>query len=382
MSKIALVAPYKQYNYGTVLQAYALQRKIEEQGIDVEYLQYTRNITPIWKRPLLLIRDVFRSFVPKRPVYTARGLDDYSFFRLPEFSPFVKGFEHFIKDRIKMSKILYNPVSLKNCREYDAYMVGSDQTWGSMRLRPRNPYFLDPVSDKYPKLSYAPSIGTTHIPQDFLDTLTVKLARFKALSCREKSNCDLLKDKLGRDVAYVLDPTMLLKAEDWDRIAGPVRDENIDQKYILCYILGEKECISNFAETLGKRKNLPVIYIVTRPKYLKKENHLFATPESFLSLIRSADTVVTDSFHGTAFSLNYNVQFYSFAKREDVGDVNDNDRVLEFLHTLNLDNRFKQDDDLSCEEENIDYSEVNRVLEDYRRSSNNYLYNTIGFLKN
>lgn len=378
MKKIALVAPCNEYNYGTVLQAYALQRKVEEKGVEAEYLRYTGSLPPsFWKRSLRRVRDLLRSFRTAKPVYAGKGLDDYSFFRLPEFKPFVDGFERFIQARIKMSEVLYDPVSLRACREYDAYMTGSDQTWGRMRFRPRLPYFLENVDAKYPALSYAPSLGTTHIPQEFMEVLAARLPRFSALSCREKSNCEVLGEKLGREVTYVLDPALLLTADAWDTVAAPVEDGRLERKqYILCYILGEKACISDFAESLGGSKGLPVYYIVTRPLYLGKENHLFATPESFLSLVRDADTVVTDSFHGTVLSIDFNVQFYGFAKREAGAAVNDNDRILEFLHTLGLDNRFKADDAASFDDD-IDYTAVNQEVARLRQASEDYLAATI-----
>jgi hypothetical protein len=195
------------------------------------------------------------------------------------------------------------------------------------------------------------------------------------LSCRERTNCEILSTALGREVAYVLDPTFLLTANDWNQIAKPTEGMQTKQ-YILCYILGEKKRISDFAEKLGKEKGLPVYYIVTRPLYLMKKNHLFATPESFLCLIRDAAYVVTDSFHGSILCINYNTQFYSFTKREEVNDV-DNDRILEILNTFELSNRYKDDNDTL--EEDIDYKAVNSIVEHYREKSKVYLSKTISF---
>lgn len=376
MKKIALISPYKEYNYGTVLQAYALQHFLDKEGVDAAYLQYTPVVPPsFWVRLKRIIASLFRLLKPNKSIVTNNGVDDYSFFRSPEFKTFVDGYNEFINRRIKVSSQRYNPMTLPKCIEFDAFMVGSDQTWGEARYLPNSPYFLDNIAPQYPKLSYAPSIGTTHIPDSYLSVLIEKLSRFQMLSCRERTNCDILSAALKREVTYVLDPTFLLTAEDWNQIAKPTKGMQTKQ-YILCYILGEKKRISDFAEKLGKEKGLPVYYIVTRPIYLMKEYHLFATPETFLSLIRDAAYVVTDSFHGSILSVNYNTQFYSFTKREEANAV-DNDRILEILNTFEISNRYKDDND--AWEKDIDYIGVNKIVELYREQSKAYLKKAISF---
>ena len=369
MKKIAIVAPYKEYNYGTVLQAYALQQAVDRYGCSSEYLNFT-NAVPLslWERVIKKIVSYIKH-ITKGPVIS--GLDDYSFFSSPEFEEFSKGFDHFIKTRIRESSIKYNPLSLPYCTEYDAYMVGSDQTWGEARIKKNPIYFLDYINEHYSRLSYAPSLGSTHISKEYLQLLKAKLSKFNSLSCREMTNCKLLSEELGRKVTFVLDPTLLLNANAWNKIAECHPNTGLkEKKYILCYILGEKQSISDYAEELGRIKGLPVYYIVTRPIYLQKEKHIFATPESFLSLIRDAHTVITDSFHGSIFCINYNTQFYSFTKREEENSI-DNDRIMEVLNTFHLLNRFK--DGKTDYESDINFSETNRLLEDYRRSSEQYL---------
>lgn len=376
MKRIALISPYNEYNYGTVLQAYALQHLLEQEGVEAAYLQYTHVVpTSFLVRLKSKIASLFHTFKPRKPILTNKGVDDYSFFHSPEFKTFVDGYNDFINRRIKVSRQRYNPLTLPKCDEFDAFMVGSDQTWGEARYLPNSPYFLDNVSSQYPKLSYAPSIGTTHISDSYLSVLINKLSRFQKLSCRERTNCDVLSADLGREVTYVLDPTLLLTADDWNQVAEPT-DGMQTKQYILCYILGEKKRISDFAEKLGKEKGLSVYYIVTRPLYLKKDNHLFATPESFLGLIRDAAYVITDSFHGSILSVNYNTQFYSFTKRE-VANAVDNDRILEILSTFELSNRYKDDNDAL--EDDIDFSGVNKIVEHFREQSKDYLKKAISF---
>lgn len=376
MKLIAIVSPYREYNYGTVLQAYALQQVLEKEGVQSVNLQYTSVLPPsLGVRLKRKIASIFHLSKPRKPIVTNKGVDDYSFVHLPEFIPFVDGFNSFIRTQIKVSRQRYNPMTLPKCKEFNAFMVGSDQTWGEARYLPNTPYFLDNIDNKYPRLSYAPSIGTTHISETYLSVLKDKLSYFQAISCRELTNCETLSKILGREVSYVLDPTLMLSAEEWSQLAQPTSSLQSKQ-YILCYILGEKQRISDFAEKLGEEKCLPVYYIVTRPLYLQKQNHLFVTPESFLGLIKDAAYVITDSFHGSILSINFNTQFYSFTKREGVESV-DNDRILEILRTFNLSNRYKDNDDNL--EKDIDYSAVNNILNHYRETSMAYLQKAISF---
>ncbi len=375
MKKIAIVAPYIEYNYGTVLQAYALQYLLESEGVDARYLQYTSvDPPPLWKKVLNIIKATYKKFRQQEPVVKNLGLDDYSFFHLPEFKPIVDGYTCFIRNRIKVSKRRYNPLTLFICDEFDAFMVGSDQTWSESRYLPNTPYFLDGIDGHYPKLSYAPSIGTTHISDNYLSVLIEKLSKFQTLSCREKTNCELLSSQLGRKVSYVLDPTFMLSADEWGCMATMPSEPIESKHYILCYILGEKESIIDYAEKLSIEKGLPIYYIVTRPLYLQKKYHLFVTPESFLWLIKNAAYVITDSFHGSILSINFNTQFYSFTKRDGSNSV-DNDRILEILSTLNLANRYK--DGNTAFEQDIDYSDVNPLVDYYREESLSYLQKTI-----
>ena len=333
---------------------------------------------PLWKLPFKKLYSIIRSS-PIKNGGISKGLDDYSFFLSPDFKPFVDGFEQFVKERIMESNECYNPVSLKTCTTYDAYMVGSDQTWGEARTRKNPIYFLDCINPDYPKLSYAPSIGTTHISDDYMQVLETKLSSFKSLSCREKTNCGLLSKKLHREVRYVLDPTLLLSAEEWNKVAQKHMEIGLKEKqYILCYILGEKSYISEFAEKLSEEKGMPVYYIVTRPIYLKKKNHLFTTPYSFVSLIRDAAYVITDSFHGTIFSINFNTQFYSFTKREESENV-DNDRIIELLKTFGLEERFQEGKYAFVKD--INWNEANKRLSEEREHSMEYLGETLSLIR-
>ena len=242
--------------------------------------------------------------------------------------------------------------------------------WAPHLYSPNKPYFLDWL-DFPNRNSYATSLGSVVFTEDYLSLLIQKLSKFDNISCREKTNCKMLSEKLGKDVVHVLDPTLLLNKEEWSKVAiSPLTNK---KPYILAYILGEKDCITQFAEKLGKEKNMPVYYILTRPKYLSYKNVLDNVgPAEFVGLIRDAEYIVTDSFHGSIFSITFNRNFYAFSKREGNLDTMDNVRILEFLSELDLQSRFLTDEDTALLPD-VNYRDVNNRLSMLRESSMEYL---------
>ena len=324
---IGLVSYHSEPNYGTMLQAYALAKAIEILGYKSEYIQY-RGIT---KKPWLkyhlhcLLASAYHFVHPVK--------EEFDYFKTKEFSSILTKFNDFHRQFIPYSSKVYNIDTIQESNtHYYSFVVGSDQTWSRyMNRLPSTINFLPFVNEQSKKKSYAPSIGSTHIDQEFLNRLIKELSGFEAesLSCREKENCEQLSSLLGRHVNYVVDPTLLLRPSDWDKVSI---SPNMNG-YVLVYILGVKQCISDFAEHLGKEKGLPVYYVLTRPEYLSKDHVLDDVgPQEFIGYIKSASYVVTDSFHGSLFSINYKRNFYSFAKRSvSIGDLTyDNDRIISF----------------------------------------------------
>lgn len=365
--KIGLISYHSEPNYGTMLQAFALSRALNILGFENEYIQYKN--TPKRSFFFYLLRKVVRAIVP------AKSTQFDFFFKRKEFASTLKALNVFHDIYIPISKKKYyiNTVQATNSL-YDKFIVGSDQTWSEyMNRSDFTVNFLSFVTDDLKKNSYAPSIGTLIISEEFTNKLVRELSSFNHLSCREKKNCEKLSRLIKKDVEYVLDPTLLLTVEEWNKIA--VTPKLPTKKYILAYILGEKDCIAEYAELLGKRKKMPVFYILTRPKYLNMAKCLRGIgPAEFVGLIRDAAYVVTDSFHGTAFCINYGTLVYSFTKREITKNDNaiDNDRIKLLLSEFGLENRAKDDKDTSFEK---DYAPkmYQEHLENFRKLSWDYL---------
>lgn len=372
--KIGIISYHSDPNYGTMFQAFALAEVIKQNGGEPEYIQYE---TIPYRSPFKSVLVSVTKWFLKITGIRKRQITEYSFLKSKEFKGLIKKYNSFHEKYIPVSsKIYYTNTVSETSGEYDFILVGSDQTWSpACNVNPNTPNFLSFVKDKRKKRSYAPSIGSVHISDDYKSRLSMELTSFECLSCREYANARMLSSALGRNVQHVLDPTLLIQANEWKNIEQEV---SMPERYILCYILGNKQCISDFAEHLSTAKGIPVYYMVTRPDYFAKQNKLVdISPEQFLWLLRHASYVVTDSFHGTMFSINFNRNFYSFAKRVTNDSTGlDNDRIMDFLKLVGLQNRFI-DDDESRIEDDIDYSPVNRVLATARVKSLSYLTKTI-----
>ena len=377
--KIAIVAPHRSMNYGTMLQAYALAAVINSCGYSCEYLSYT-----IYYKHSICERiwNKLKRVCGCTPKGTARneGVDDISFSFSAEFNPLLQKADSFYANFIPHSSRLYNPKNVWRTNfKYSKFIVGSDQSWSIENyIHEKAFYFLPFVFGYKKKYAYAPSIGTTGIPEHYQYILSKYLSSFRTLSCREKSNSETLSWLLNREVKYVIDPTLLIRKEEWGSFSEKVN--GLPPKYILAYILGEKKCVADFAERMAVQKGIPVYYVLTRPTYLSKSHILKnLSPQQWIYAIANAECVVTDSFHGTLFSINFNREFYSFAKRKNDTSIeyNDNDRIIELLGSLHLEDRFVKDEDAENDSPvkfGISYEKVNEIVENQRIESLNYLY--------
>ena len=335
-----------------MLQAYALYRALQMRGADSEYISYQTSIPSLKQR---LFQGLIRYLSNPEKLYTKfvvrkeKNQNDFSFFKTKDFKTTIDAFNQWYEECIPHTRHVYTEKDIQTVSDvYAKYIVGSDQVWSPYRNRKKaffDYFFLNFVVNSSKKYSYAPSFGTTDLSLSYLEHVKKALSSFNKLSCRETALARKLSELTQKEIMPVTDPTLLLDKAEWKKVCKPV--SGMPSKYILCYILGEKKAISRFAEKLSKEKKIPVYYILTRPCYLEKQNCLTGVgPGEFLSLIMNASFVCTDSFHGSIFSINFNVPFYSFTKRESTDSTNDNDRILLVLKEFGLENRFRYDTDM------------------------------------
>lgn len=366
--KIATVTWLKYYNYGTYLQAYALRKKLELLGHDAKVIndknvlaKYTQN------KKQSLFYFIFKCI---RYPFNGKKRRYYRELANKETEQYSK-FEEFKNQFIEVEN---NTDSDYLNTTYDLFICGSDQIWSPI-IKNFNPYYyLDFVKDNNKKVSYAPSLGINNIDFALTDEIKTLLNSFRYISIREQEGKDKLSQIINKNIEVVLDPTLLLNSGDWDEISS---NRLITSKYLLCYFLGNKEWYREYAIKLAKKKHLQVVILSSldtdmNSKYLYKDK---CGPNEFISLLKYADYIITDSFHGTVFSLIYNKEFIAVKRFDDDDPASQNSRVYNLLNKISLANRFLDKEQFL---DNIDYNIVNKLLAIVINNSENYLKKITG----
>lgn len=373
MKKIGIITYHHYYNYGTMLQAFALQQAIASLGYDAEVIDFKQNNT-------LSIIDMLRLRIKRIPVYI-KERRKYMTLKSAEaeFQKRSERFEEFYNRYLVVGKRKYTSTQelLDNPPLYDAYVVGSDQTWNPYVANAPEAFYLPFVTNSSKKGSYGPSLAVAELTSDQRVLYKSRLEDFAFLSCREQDGAELLQEVIGRQVETVLDPTLLLDAEKWSSFSNKI---TIDGPYILEYFLGEKKFHREFAKHLSeitgwKIVAMPVSYLEIENQSIEK---IWGGPSEFLALIKNAAVVCTDSFHGTMFSINFNTSFYSFCKTDDSEKESENSRLYSALEMFGLKDRLvKSHDQLNMDTLNINFEKTNAILEKEREHSMAYLQNML-----
>ena len=334
MKKVGIITYHKFYNYGSMLQAFALEEYLNNNGANAEIINYIIKDRKESKKDILFSR-IKRIFKPTKRKTMMFKLRNPNIIKKHK-----EKFDTFYNKYMKLGDKEYGTEKQleDDLPDYDIYMVGSDQMWNPYIKIRSDAFYLSFVPDNKTKVSYAPSIGGNIIADKYLEEMKKYLKNFNYLSCRDEVGSEILSKALNRKVETVVDPTLLLNKEEWSKFAK--KEIGVDEKYIVCYFLGNKKENIQYAIDLGKRCGIKVYFIYSLANDLIDGlNYLFDVgPQEFLWLIKNAQYVCTDSFHGTIFSLNFNKQFYSFSKRKD-GEGSDNNRIYGLLEKLNLKER-------------------------------------------
>ena len=293
--KIGILTFCNAYNLGGALQAYSLWKTMEETGADAELIDYRCPAIESMHQ----LRPVLKSGVKaKARVYNL--LHNIVFSKR-------RGYYKEFQKEMRRSRP-YTPETIAETNGvYDVFVTGSDQVFNFSLTGNDSAYFLDFVK-KGTKASYAASLGT-YLPEKKEEYRRL-LEPFDSLSVREKSSQTLLSEELGIDAQVMPDPVFLHTGDEWKKLTG-VKDEEVREKYVLVYSLVEDKKLYREARFAAEKYGLK-IYVITkvlRPlgkadKYLRNVG-----PKQFIGLIANADYVVTNSFHGTAFSLIFKKRF-------------------------------------------------------------------------
>ncbi len=271
--------------------------------------------------------------------------------------------------------------------QYSAFLVGSDQLWLPSNIA-ADYYTLNFVKDGIRRISYATSFGVSCLPSKQEEQAKAFLPQIDYLSVREKSGQTLIKKMTNLDAAVVCDPTLLLTAEEW--LAIQKKERFIEEPYIFCYFLGNNKFARESADMLRKKTGYKIVALQHLDAYVKSDCGFAdiapydVDPADFVNLIRNAEYICTDSFHGTVFSVINNKKFFSFRRFVENTTMSTNSRLDSLLEVLDLKSRIITSKEAfeSAQSREIDYAEVNQKLADFREKSMEFLRTATADLEN
>ncbi len=358
MKKIGIISRHASYNYGAILQSYALQKYIRDRfNFEVEHINW---------RPGKLS---FQGISLKNKIKNKVRLIIYFLVTQKKESKKVK-FNRFLNENIFVSK-LYDSLDkiMSSPPKYDIYISGSDQVF--------NPYNIDYevlylkfAHKSAKKIAFSPSFGVNEIPQDKKEVISSLLRNFNFLSSRESSGVQIIKGLINKTCPVTLDPIFLLNKKDFCNLEKKMIVKYT--KFILCYFLVDFSEKIELARKLQKRTSLPIIAIKSSvPSRIKGLDLILRDvgPREFLWLFNNASYIITDSFHGTAFSILFNKNFFS-----KIGVSKTSERILNILSLAGLSDRMiLSSNDLEQIDLEINYISVNQKIDMYRNKTMDYL---------
>ena len=375
--KIGVCCVFNHRNYGSMLQTLATIEKLERMGYDYEIIHYKKKLTLD-----LLFRSLDR--VPEEvKTRIARKNKNKKMDKYPEIKKLIKTrntcFDDFRRARFTKVSQPYDTFKQlqKAAENYSAVLVGSDQLWVPKGYS-TGFFNLLFVPDNIPKLAYATSFGVGQIPVNKQKAARQFLDRMDYISVRELRASEMIKELTGREVPTVVDPTILFTGEEWKQIIK-IKKVIEDEKYIFCYFLGNNPEQRLEVEKLSKKTGYKVVFIPHLDEFIESDikfadQQLYNVgPEEFVNLIRNAEYVCTDSFHGSVFSILNHKKFVTF-NRFKTSDANSrNSRIDSLLKQTGLMQRRYAGDLIEQIEKDIDYNEVESRLTKMREKSEEYL---------
>ena len=385
MKKVGIVSCYFKNNYGSMLQAYATQKILDMNNIPNETINIDNNIDFKKGKRKYYLKNLFNfKFIIakfgmiklKVDKIINKKLGKNIDIRTKKYNDFKKNFN--------LSRACNDYISLNYLasEKYSDVIVGSDQLWLPVNVV-ADYYTLNWVPEHINKISYATSFGISNINKKYNELYKKFLKNINYISVREKSGVKIIKD-YGLDAKLVCDPTLLLTKEEWDIISG--KDRIIKDKYILCYFLGKNIEHRKFAERLKEETGYKIVSLNHADEYVKYSDK-FADitpydidPKEWINLVKNAEYILTDSFHGTIFSIIFNKIFFDFRRHNSKSKVSTNSRIDSLLETVGISKErilTGLEDVKEVLKYKIDYDIVNEKVKRFREKSKKWLLDSI-----
>ena len=384
--KIGCVIAYTEghNNYGTSLQGYAMLKKIQQLGYEVEVIHYVKQLSTIQK--IKFVANAIRAGEWKSIV--ARLTAKRTLKKYPQYAAGIAKRTKAV-NAYKAKKLLplfhtyvgYDALH-KGSLNYDAVVVGSDQVWTPMSL-PNKFFNLLFVDDSVHKIAYASSFGVSEIPSFQRKETGLYLDRFYRIGVREERGKEIVEELSHQKATVVADPTLLLTREEWEAEISDARP-NESEPYIFCYFLGTNQEARKAANLLRTQTGYKIITIRHMDEYVPEDEQFGdeapynVDPNDFVKYISRAAYVCTDSFHCTVFSILFHRQFMTFYRFAEGSKTGRNSRINSLFDLFELQERLYKGD-INKITNPIDYNSVDKKLSELRKESISFLNECLAF---
>jgi ferredoxin len=386
MKKVGIVSCYFKNNYGSMLQAYATKKILDNNNIPNETVNIDGNVDFKNGKKKYYMTQIFNfNFIKSKlgmikmkfDIKLNKKLGKNVSIRNKKYKEFRNEFN------LSRSSNTYKDLSKLAEERYSDILLGSDQLWLPVNVV-ADYYTLNWVPDNVNKISYSTSFGVSSIPQKYNDLYKKFLNRIDHLSVREDTGVKIVKEIVNKKAELVCDPTILLNRDEWDEVA--TKERIIKEKYILCYFLGKNIEHRKFAERLKEKTGYKIVSLNHADEYVKYSD-VFADitpydvgPREWINLVKNAEIVCTDSFHGTVFSLIYNKAFFNFRRYSSKAKGSTNSRLDSLLKIVDVSSErilTGLEDVEEVLKYKLDFEKVNQNLEKYRNDSKKWLLEAI-----
>lgn len=376
--KVGILTMYHQsYNYGGLLQAYALTKVISNFGFDVVQIKYDYKSRKKKTLSELVYYYNLSDFILKikkklNKNYVKMNKIEY------KFDERIKKTETF-SNLIPHTHKVYRDNNIKNLlKSFDIFVVGSDQIWNEFR----STFFLSFANNKYCKISYAASMSKFDLSKKKIKYMSKFIDKFDFISVRENRSKEILKAHVQKEIEVLLDPTLLLNKKQWLDI---VNKPQINDNYMFVYLLGNNETHRKRIKRISHLLNLKIVFIPHVHFTHRETDDFFADqeiydagPQEFLGLIKNAELIITDSFHGCVISTIFQKNFWALKRHSDTSINNMNSRLYTLFESIGIGERFLENaNDSEITSNQIDYNDVNLKLEYLKKYSLNKLRNAL-----
>lgn len=378
MMKVAIITFFDNGNYGSELQALAMNYYLKAEGHIAVFCKVKSSNKMVRAVELLYDKALLKWYKltdNEKRQYLIDRSKNLSLQR--NITHQLKQHIHtFVEAHISLRSI--SRLSIFRNERFDAYICGSDQIWSALKipLLPLN--FLYGI-DKKIKIAYAPSIGLDNPPLYFIKQVEKYIRDFIYLSVREEAAKSVVQKYYGIDAKQVLDPTLLQGKEFWDSLLTIESKQMPAIPYVFCYFLGNlNEDVVSCINRISNGRQVIMLPYAEDCNFIKNGKYELADPLDFVNLIKHADCILTDSFHGSIFSILYDKQFV-VTKRSHVRRVSQTSRITSLLNMFNLQNQYCSvvGEMINAIQNNIDYTFTHSKLEEERRKSRYFLDNSL-----